>query len=527
MDELLKELEKVRKAMKSFVNREDLTDDEAEKLDSLNKQAAKLEARITAEKQLAQADVEAQERIEEEKRQAVAEAVKMEQAKARRLQFGESPYQTKYDELSRYGDLSAGATAMVIDVLKRNNQPVSGAAYKALAVKIGELKNYSNTEEEERGIKYVKGNFEIGTGIKADLGSIEASLKSDAFKAATDPMYTGGSGVGSDWVGTAYSSELWRTIRASNVIINRIPSDVIPDGYSSKYFPLESTDPTWYKVAEATASDGTLKVPAATVTASQVATGNKQITVGKLGARVLYTGEMTEDSLIASASQIRDQMAVSGAEVMEHVAIDGDVETSANKNINDIAGTPAGTEPFLLMDGFRKLALVTNTANSRSASGLFTIEDFKNTLKLMGSAGLAGADPTKLAFLLDYNAMWAAMDIPELKTKDVSSYATIENGFLARVYRTEVLNAYQMHRAVSHRKANTSGKIDLDTDGNNTTGAILAVRFDQWKQAFKRRMTLETTRIANADAWEIVALVRWGLAYRDNEASAITYNVGI
>jgi hypothetical protein len=55
----------------------------------------------------------------------------------------------------------------------------------------------------------------------------------------------------------------------------------------------------------------------------------------------------------------------------------------------------------------------------------------------------------------------------------------------------------------------------------------VAVRFDQWKQAFKRRMTMETTRIANADSWEIVALARWGLAYRDSEASAITYNVGV
>ena len=87
MEELLKELEKVRKAMKSFVNREDLTDDEAEKLDSLNKQAVKLEARITAEKQLEKAETEAAARIEEEKRLAVEEAVKKEQARNNRLQY--------------------------------------------------------------------------------------------------------------------------------------------------------------------------------------------------------------------------------------------------------------------------------------------------------------------------------------------------------------------------------------------------------------------------------------------------------
>jgi hypothetical protein len=38
---------------------------------------------------------------------------------------------------------------------------------------------------------------------------------------------------------------------------------------------------------------------------------------------------------------------------------------------------------------------------------------------------------------------------------------------------------------------------------------------------------METTRIANADSWEIVALMRFGLAYRDSEASAILYNVGV
>lgn len=525
MDELLKELNKVRAAMKSFVNREDLTDDEAEKLTDLNKQATKLEARIAAEKQLAQADVENGERIEREKREAVEAAVKAEKAKSRRLDFGEAPYQARYSDTSKFDELSAGETALVIEVMNKNHQPVSGGAFKALSLKIGELKDKSNTEEGQRSVNYVKNAFKAHTNIEPEMSAIES-----AVKAATDPMYSGGSLIGSDWVGTAYSSELWRVIRGANVVVNRVPSEIIPDGYSSKYFPVESTDPTWYKVAEATTSDATLKVPAATVTASQSATANKQLTVGKLGARALYSGELTEDSLISFAPQLREQLATSGAEVLEHVMIDGDVETSANKNINDIAGTPAGTEPFLLVDGFRKLALVTTTANSRSAGGAFVIEDFKNTLKLMGTAGIAGADPTKLAFILDYNTMWAAMDIPEIKTKDVFSAATIENGFLTRAYRTEVLYAFHMHKAsasTNARKANTSGKIDLDTDGNNTTGAILAVRFDQWKQAFKRRMTMETTRIANADSWEIVALVRWGLANRDGEASAITYNVGV
>ena len=46
-----------------------------------------------------------------------------------------------------------------------------------------------------------------------------------------------------------------------------------------------------------------------------------------------------------------------GMEVLEHVVIDGDTETGATTNINDIGGTPAGTEAFMLFNGFRKSGL--------------------------------------------------------------------------------------------------------------------------------------------------------------------------
>lgn len=521
MDELRKQLAEIRKAMKALVNRE-LSDEEAEKLDGLNKSAVKLEAQIRAAEQLEQEEKDNEARIEREKREAVEAARKEEAAKYRRLQMSDAPYVTKFADTNKFDELSAGETALVIDVLHANGKQVSGSAYKALSLKIGDLKNGSNTEDEQKGINYIRNAFKAATNIEPTKEGTEA-----AVKAATDPMYSTGSTIGSDWVGTAYSSEIWASIRAANVVMSRVPSQVVPDGYSSVYIPLESSDPTWYKVAEATASDSTLKVPAATVTASQMATANKQLTLGKLGARSLYTGELVEDSLVAFVPRLREQLVTSGAETMEHILIDGDTETSASKNINAIDTTPTAGTAYLFADGFRKLALVTNTANSRSAGGSFVLEDFKNTLKLMGTAGLAGADPSKVSFIIDFNTMWAAMDLPEIKTKDVFSAATIENGFLARVYRTEVLNAYQMHKNQASRLANTAGKIDADTAGNNTTGAILAVRWDQWKQAFKRRMTLETTRIANADSWEIVALVRWGFTYRDTEASAITYNVGI
>ena len=523
MDELKKELESVRASIKSFLALgEEISDEQAEKLDGFNKKALKLQARLDALEQAAKSEKDDAERIEREKREAVEAAVKAERAKSRRPDYIEgAPYQAKFSDTWKYDGLSAGDTSLVIETLQSAGRNVSAGAFKALSLKIAELKD-DNSEEGRKGVAYVKGAFKAGTGIEPNADAV-----GNAVKAATDPMYSGGSGIGSDWVGTAYSNQIWSAIRAANVVFDKVPSQVVPDGYSSIYVPIESTDPTWYGVSEATASDATLKVPAATVTASQMATSNKQLTLSKLGARVLYTNEITEDSLIPFVSQLREQLTVSGAEILEHLMIDGDVETSANKNINSIDGTPSAGTVYLLQDGFRKLALVTNTANSRSASGAFVIEDYMETLKLMGTAGLNGADPRNVSFLVDMPTYWASMKLPEVKTKDVNTAATVENGFLTRAYGYGIFPAFQMHRNSTARLANTAGKVATGTVANNTTGAILAVRFDQWKQAFKRRMTLETTRIANADAWEIVALVRWGMTYRDTEASAITYNVGI
>jgi hypothetical protein len=179
------------------------------------------------------------------------------------------------------------------------------------------------------------------------------------------------------------------------------------------------------------------------------------------------------------------------------------------------------------VNGFRKLALVTNTANSRSAAGGFVIEDFKNTMKLMGTAGADALDITKCGFIIDLNTLWKAMELAEVKTRDTFSAPAIENGVLKRIYGYDVTPSAFMHLASTVRMANSAGKIDVDTVANNAYGSILGVRWDRWKFGWKRRATIETDRIARSDAYEIVALMRFGLKYFSTEASAITYYVGV
>jgi hypothetical protein len=182
------------------------------------------------------------------------------------------------------------------------------------------------------------------------------------------------------------------------------------------------------------------------------------------------------------------------------------------------------------MNGFRKLALVTNTANSRSA-GTLDIGDYLETVKLMGLGGRNAFDKTKVGILVDMHTHWKTLELAEIKTRDVFSQPTIEDGRLTSIYGYPVFATPNMHRANQDAtyglKANTSGKVDTTTAGNNTTGSILAVRWDQWRFGYKRRMQMEIDRDALSDSTLIVVTMRVGLINRDNEASAISYNVAL
>ncbi|WP_427396489.1 hypothetical protein, partial [Escherichia coli] len=77
-----------------------------------------------------------------------------------------------------------------------------------------------------------------------DAASNKMAIKAAGIKLEADSVnYTSNSLYGADWIGTAYSNELWRSIRAESMVASRIPSVELPQGFSSQYFPLESTDP--------------------------------------------------------------------------------------------------------------------------------------------------------------------------------------------------------------------------------------------------------------------------------------------
>jgi HK97 family phage major capsid protein len=465
-----------------------------------------LTAKITAEieaKAKAKADAEAVAAMKAE-----LDALRAEKAEGNRLPFsGKAP--TVLNIPTEFDNLDVADHALLIDILDSNKRTGRGGSSD------GSFKAYTAKVEAEASKD--KAAFEAAKAIKT-----AKAMKSNELDYSTYSSY------GDQWVGVAYSTALWESIRQGTFVVNNLPTIEVPRGTESITLPLESTDPTFYKVAEATSHDSTMLFPVATVTSSKLATSNVSLTLSKLGARVPWSGELEERSLIPWVAQLRQQLQNAGAEYLESAIIDGDTATTYTTNINDIANTTdmTATEYCLVWNGFRKSPLVTTTANSRSAGGSLDVTDYLNTVKLMNS-GINALDRSKVSFIIDPSTHYATLALPELMTRDVYTGATVEGGIVTNIWGYPIRVSGQMCKYSSARLSNSAGKVDTDTTTNNAYGSILAVRWDQWRFGWQRRATIEVTRYPRSDSSEIVMLMTCGLIQRDTEASAITYYVGV
>ena len=467
-----------------------------------------------AQKQAVAAQVEAAVKSVKEEAAAQIAAAKAEAAEARRLPGGgEAPYVAKFGNVAKYDSLDATDAAVLAGIMsaaKMANRSigVSEDLRKYLAIQLAE------TDDKERQF----------VASKSAMKMAGMPMKANELNQSTLANY------GDEWISVTYETQLWDKIRLAAPIAAKIPTVQVPRGSESVVLPLNGTAPTFYKVAQAANQDANPGRVTPTITTTKKGTGNKTLTVSKMGAAINYTGELEEDSLIPWVSELRKDLTLEAAEILEHIIIDGDTATGATTNINHIGGTPTGNEAFLMFDGFRKLALVTNTSNSRSA-GVLDVGDYLETLKLLGLGGRNAAQRDSVDFIIDMWTHWKSLELAEVKTRDVFVAPTIENGYLVNLYGHNVITSANMHRANQDTtyglKANTSGKVDLTTAGNNTTGSILAVRWDQWRLGYKRQMTFEVQRDAISDSTDIVVMMRVGMINRDNEASAISYNVGV
>ena len=337
---------------------------------------------------------------------------------------------------------------------------------------------------------------------------------------ANELMQTDVSGQGLEWIYTGYGTELWEKIRVGKVYDTLVQKGLWEQEITGSTFKvmLVGNDPTWYKHSEPSSVDTTtLRVNLDTLP-HYVGTENVTVTPGTAMTQVIITDELKEDSLIDVVAQYQKQVEIGGEELVESLIINADNDGTINTNINLIDGTPNATTTkpaYLVTNGALKLALVTNTANKRDGSTLAS-SDFLETRKLLGAT--LAADPDNVVYISDVTTMLKALELTDVKTKDVFTGATIENGAISGVYGSAYLTSGQM------ALANSAGKIPT---AGGTLGRILAMVPRYWTVGWKRHVQVEAGRDIQGLADIIVVSFRMGVQYRTDEAAAVTYNLTV
>ena len=149
-------------------------------------------------------------------------------------------------------------------------------------------------------------------------------------------------------------------MRQSNPVAQNMQKFDLPSGTFN--WPLESTDPTVFFVAEGTDATQLVLTNSNTMTLTKVGSDKRAFNAKNLGTRIAWSTELQEESVIPVLTAFRAQLERAMLNAIDSVIINGDTATGANTNINLIDSTPTAGTNYLALDGLRKYSIVTNTA---------------------------------------------------------------------------------------------------------------------------------------------------------------------
>lgn len=217
-------------------------------------------------------------------------------------------------------------------------------------------------------------------------------------------MDTAESGAGAEWVPTTMSAELQRKIEIMLKVA--APHRMIPMPRSPFELPLLTSGATAYLATEQADADSITKFKR-----SKLGTNKVTFTAAKPAVRVLWTGEMDEDSIVPMMPVIYDEVGLGISKGIEFACIDGQLGGTI-----DTGDAPAADDMRKAWDGFRKYA-ETNSSVKVDIGATFTIEGFNSIRKAMGATGL---DPSELQWIPSISAYYQMITL-----KDENGYPIV------------------------------------------------------------------------------------------------------
>lgn len=336
-------------------------------------------------------------------------------------------------------------------------------------------------------------------------------------------MDTAETGYGLELMGTQYVTTMWESAKNNDGILNSIATMPMTD--PTTYVPIDGAPPEMLFVAESTAYNatayGTSKTPS-----SRVSLSAKKFTIQQI-----WSGELSEDSIIAFTPFLRKKLAESAGLYLGSAYLNGDTTNAGTGNINLDDANPTDTKHYLAWTGIRYYWLVTTTGQGKNMAGeLDPKEILRARGKLSGGdddvdAGIKNANwglrARDLRLVCDWDTFMIMHDMDIVKTVDkYGPKATVVTGELGSYEGIPIICPPYATKTMADGKCS-------DTEASNVVGQITLFNPDGWLGGVRRNTQFFMDRIQRTDQFLIELYTRRGFTkFGENVASGI-YNITV
>ena len=292
---------------------------------------------------------------------------------------------------------------------------------------------------------------------------------------------------GLEWLPSDFSADLIDRVRLATKVAGLFSRIAMPtDPYK---LPVVSSDATGYLVTETSADDPSAKA----FTASTPGSTNVSLDAKKLGARVQFSAELVEDSIVPVLEFIKNNISIALAFALEDAIINGDL--AGTHMDSDVT---ASTDARKAWDGLRKMA---QDSNQVSLATLSTA----NLRSMRGTMGKYGVDPSKLVWLCSAKGYVKLLGLAEVITVDkYGQFATVLSGELGKFDGIPIVVSEKVRDSL-----NASGVNDATS---NAKGEILLVYVPGMVLGEKRKVTIKSFEDVERDQSVLVASWRGAFA---------------
>ena len=366
----------------------------------------------------------------------------------------------------------------IADAIARGNHLLNGVPYDGLADEFPRIGKAWKS--------YQKQLYQQETGQKAD----------------SDLMDTTDMG---NWVPTAISAEVRELIMLELRVAALFETITMPRSPFQISVDLTDNEPIY--MAETTA------LPAAYFTDVDLEVFSPSfmlLTASKLRGRMMASGELDEDAVVAILPKMRQKIVKEQADGKEICIIDG----QASNEIDTGGGGLAATDCRQAIDGLRYRCIHASEYNGNTCDGAtFDIDILLRELrsKLTNAAGRAeyGMDPAdvslvpSIACYLKMLTLTDGTNMVVLTVDKMGPLATIHRGQLGSIGGQAIIPSRHFRQDL-----NAAGIYDAVTE---TKTGLLAINPKGFVIGEMRDVTVEASRIPHLDVFELVSFQRFDL----------------